>query len=208
MIRPLRLLAVDMGIANAGLATTHDQLGEPRLSCRTITPRKRPSTTLMDHWRAKETIDAIISATGYRPGLTVWRKPDLVLIESPINADGTGDVPIRLAEIHGAVKHWVFAHGIPYVDVHLTKPKIYAVDHGGAKKPDVLAAVIAQYGSLLSVGSYDAADATSMLFMGLDYYGSQVMSPQGVWVDIPPVPDRHRRALAGVEWPALGIGAA
>lgn len=208
MIRPLRLLAVDMGIANAGLATTHDQLGGPRLSCRTITPRKRPSATLMDHWRAKETIDAIVAATGYRPGLTTWRKPDLVLIESPINADGTGDMPIRLAEIHGAVKHWVFSHGIPYVDVHLTKPKIYAVDNGGAKKPAVLRAAIERYGSLLHIGSYDAADATEMLFMGLDQYGSQVTNPRGELVDIPRVPVSHRRALAGVAWPELTIGAA
>lgn len=195
MIRPLRILAVDMGIANAGIAVTHDQVGNPRLACRTITPRKRPSATLMDHWRAKETIDAVMAAASCRP--------DLVLIESPILADGTGDMPVRLAEIHGAVKHWVFAKGFPYVDVHLTRVKQYATGKGNAKKPDVLAAVIARYGQLLHIGSRDEADAVSMLFQSLDKYGSQVVNPCGELVDVPQVPELNRRALAGTSWPDL-----
>lgn len=200
MIRPLRVVAIDLGIANIGIAATHDQVGEPRLACRTITPRPRDRRpTVMDHERIHETVAAIMA--------TVACRPDLVVIELPILVDGKGDTSVRLGEIHGPVKHWLWSQGIRYVDVHLTHVKQYATGNGQSKKPAVLEAVIARYGRLLHVGSYDEADAVSMLMQAVDQYGSRVMNPKGEWVSPPQPPPSHRKALAASNWPALTIGA-
>lgn len=187
MIRPLRVIALDLSLAATGLATTHDQLGEPRLSCRTITPRKRKSRTRIDHERLHETFLALAAAAECRP--------DVVVIEEPLALD-KGDTSLRLAELHGALKHWIWARGIPYVDMHLTHVKQYATGSGGADKPTVLASVIATYGRLLHVHTYDEADAVSMMAAALDHYG-QPLADLG---------DDRRRALAKQDWPALEGG--
>ncbi|BCJ45351.1 hypothetical protein GCM10010168_86200 [Actinoplanes ianthinogenes] len=121
-------------------------------------------------------------------------QPDVVAIEEPLLLD-KGDTSLRLAELHGAVKHWLWARSIPYVDVHLTKVKTYATGNGGAKKDVVLAAMIARYGSRLHIGTDDEADAMSLLAAALDAYGQPLAD----------VPDSHRRALSGVEWPKLAV---
>jgi crossover junction endodeoxyribonuclease RuvC len=187
MTRPLRVIALDLSMRAIGLATTHDQIGEPRLSCRTITPRKRQSRTRIDHERLHETFEAIAAA--------VQCKPDVVVIEEPLNLD-TGDTSIRLAELHGPIKHWLWARGIPYVDMHNTHVKQYATGNGGADKPTVLASVIATYGRLLHIHTYDEADSVSMMAAALDHYGQ----PLAV------VGQDRRRALANQNWPVLDGG--
>lgn len=183
---PLRVVALDLGLANCGIAVTHDQAGEPRLACRTITPRRRePRPNLMDHERVHETVAAIQAA--------MRCNPDIVAIELPILVEGKGDMTVRLAEIHGAVKHWIFAHKIPYADVHLTRVKQYATGSGGAKKPDVTAAVIARYGRLLHVHTYDEADAVSLLAMTLHAYGQPLAE----------VPANHAKAVHATTWPKI-----
>ena len=62
MIRPMRAVALDLSLTATGIAVTHDSVGEPRLSCRTVTPRRYPTPNLIDHRRMKETIDAVIAA--------------------------------------------------------------------------------------------------------------------------------------------------
>jgi len=188
MIRPLRVVALDLGLANAGIAVTHDQVGEPRLSCRTVSPRKRPSPTVMDHQRAHEIIGAIMAA--------VRCKPDLVVVEKPLQVAGMGDTSVRLGEIHGAIKHWLWSKGHRYVDVNLVHVKQYATGKGDAQKPDVLAAVIATYGRLLHIHSDHEADAVSLLAQALDAYGQPLVR----------VPDKQRRAVTGTTWPELDLG--
>lgn len=188
MSAPLRIVALDLGIANVGIAVTHDQVGQPRLSCRTVTPRRRdPRPNVMDHERAQETVAAVLAA--------MRCEPDVVAIELPILIDGKGDTVIRLAEIHGALKHWIFSHRIPYADVHLTHIKQYATGNGNADKAAVKEAVIARYGRLLHVHTYDEADAVSLLAMTLDGYGMPLAE----------VPPSHRRAVAATRWPELGV---
>ncbi len=199
MIRPLRLVALDLGLANAGIATTHDQAGQPRLSCRTVSPRKRPSPTLMDHWRAKEIIDSIMASVRCRP--------DLVVIERPLQISGQGDTSVRLGEMHGAIKHWLFSQRLLYVDVHTSHVKQYATGNGGAKKDLVVREVIGRYGQLLHVHTDHEADAVSLLMQAADHYGSTVTNPAGEQVAVPDVPVKHRKALAGTRWPELLIGA-
>lgn len=187
-MRPLRVLALDLSLRATGLAVTHDQVGEPRLSCRTITaPKSASSDTKMDHRRAHQIIVAVIAAAEC--------KPDVVAIESPLLLD-KGDTSIRLAELHGPIKHWLWAHGIPYADVHPSHVKQYATGNGNADKEAVLAAVIARYGKRLSIHTYDEADAVSALAFALHHYGQPLAD----------VPLDHSRALAGpTKWPKLTL---
>jgi crossover junction endodeoxyribonuclease RuvC len=184
-VRPLRVVGLDLGIANVGIAVTHDQIGEPRLSCRTVTPRRRNSPTAMDHERVHETIGAIQAA--------VRCKPDVVVIELPILVEGKGDTTVRLGEIHGCVKHWLWSQRIPYADVHLTHLKQYATGKGNASKPQVQEAAIARYGRFLHIHSYDEADATILLSMGLHAY-DQALAP---------APVHHSKAIVATTWPEL-----
>jgi len=194
MIRPLRVVALDLSLTATGIAVTHDQVGEPRLSCRTVTPRKRPSPTVMDHQRLHEIFSAVQAA--------VQCQPDLVVIEKPLQVAAQGDTSVRLGELHGLIKQWLWSRRIPYVDVNLTHVKQYAAGSGNAKKPDVLAAVIARYGRLLHVQTFDEADAVSLLAQALDAYGQPLTTPDGHEI---PVPDHCRKALAGTQWPDLNL---
>jgi crossover junction endodeoxyribonuclease RuvC len=188
MIRPLRAIGLDLSLTGTGIAVTHDQLGEPRLSCRTVSPRKRKSPNRIDHERLHETFAAIAAA--------VQCKPDLIVIEEPLHVDGKGDTSIRLAELHGPIKHWIWSRGIPYVDVHLTKVKTYATGNGNADKPTVFAAAIARYGRLLHIGSYDEADSLTLLAMALDHYGQPL---------VPVTATSYTRAFVDITWPKLDL---
>lgn len=187
MIRPLRVVALDLSLTATGIAVTHDQVGEPRLSCRTVTPRRRPTQTRIDHQRLHETIGSIMA--------TVQCRPDLVVIEEPLLVDGKGDASIRVAELHGAIKHWLWCQGHPYVDVHPSKLKQYATGNGGAKKAQVREAVTSRYGRLLHIGTDDEADAVTLLAMAQHQYGEPLVVP----------PNHNIRALAGVKWPELDL---
>jgi len=186
---PLRVVALDLSLTATGIATTHDSAGEPRLACRTVTPRKYPSATQIDHRRLKETIDAVTGAVRCRP--------DLVVVEWLPQFDGKGDTSLRLAELHGAIKHWLWSHDVLYVDVLPPHLKQYATGSGNAKKRDVREAVTARYGRLLHIGTDDEADAVTLLAMALDAYGQSLVAVNGT----------YGRALAAVKWPELKTGA-
>lgn len=187
MIRPLRVVALDLSLTATGIAVTHDQAGEPRLSCRTVTPRKYPSATAIDHRRLHHTFEAIAAA--------VACKPDLVVIEWLPQFTGHGDISLRLAELHGAIKHWLYSRKLTYVDVNPTHLQMYATGKGRATKEEVRAAVTARYGRLLHIGSYDEADAVTLLAMASDAYG------QG----LAPVTSAQGRGVTAVTWPDLDL---
>lgn len=190
MMRPLRLIALDLSLTGTGLASTHTSGGEPRLWCTTIAPRRRPSETTIDHARLHDIISTVTGLTSMRP--------DLVVIEKPLQRSGQGDTSIRLAELHGPIKHWLWCRGIRYVDVNLTHVKQYATGNGGADKEFVLASIIASYGRLLHIGDHNQADAVSLLAMALDQYGQPLAE----------VPETHRRALRLTRWPQLDLSTA
>jgi crossover junction endodeoxyribonuclease RuvC len=185
MIRPLKVIALDLSLTGTGIAATHTRKGEPRLWCTTVAPRRQPSATAIDHGRLHAIITQIT--------LLAQMGPDLVVIERPLQRPGQGETSIRLAELHGAVKHWLWCRGIKYVDINLTKVKTYACGNGGAKKDEVQAAVTATYGRLLHIGTDDEADAMSLLAMALDAHGQPLAE----------VPESHRRALTGITWPQI-----
>jgi crossover junction endodeoxyribonuclease RuvC len=188
---PLRIVALDLSLRATGLATTHDSNGEPRLSCRTIAPPKLPADTQMNHRRVKATIDAVTGA--------LRCKPDLVVIEWLPQFDGKGDTSLRLAELHGALKHYLWAKGHLYVDVMPNHLKQYATGNGNASKQQVREAITARFGSLLHIGTEDEADAVCLLAMALDAYG-QRLGPT------PTTPNQGRGTVA-VKWPQLKTGA-
>jgi crossover junction endodeoxyribonuclease RuvC len=185
-VTALRIVALDLSLTATGIAVTHDQVGEPRLSCRTVTPRKYPTPNVIDHQRLHATFGAIAAAVNC--------KPDLVVIEWLPQFAGHGGTALRLAELHGAVKHWLWAHGHPYVDVKPQHLKTYAAGYGNATKQAVREAVTARYGRLLHIHTEDEADAVTLLAMALDVYGQALVD----------VPAAHRKAIAQSSlWPTL-----
>ncbi len=188
-MRPLRIIGLDLSLTGTGIAATHSGAGQSRLWCTTIAPRRRPSETTIDHHRLHDIISAVTGLASM--------KPDLVVIEKPLQRSGQGDTSIRLAELHGPVKHWLWARGIRYVDVNLTHVKQYATGSGNADKPTVLSSVISTYGRLLHIADHNQADAVSLLAMALDAYGQPLAE----------VPDTHRRALKATKWPELAVAA-
>jgi crossover junction endodeoxyribonuclease RuvC len=190
----MRVVALDLSLTGTGIAVTHDQLGEPRLSCQTVTPGKYPTANIIDHRRLHKTFEAIAA----------WlaMKPDLVVVEWLPLVKGTGGTALRIAELHGAIKHYLFAKGHRYVDVRPQELKTYATGNGNAKKELVREQVIARYGSLLHVSTYDEADAVAALALTLAAYGQPLTGRDGREIAVPPA---NAKAVAAVTWPQLDL---
>lgn len=124
------------------------------------------------------------------------RDCELVVIED-VWLGIKGSTALRLAELHGLVKHWLWLRCIPYVLVQPAQLKLYAVGKGGGKdagKDQVLLAVERRYGGLATVTDNNQADALVLLAMALEHYGAPLA----------PVPVTHLAALAKVDgWPSL-----
>jgi crossover junction endodeoxyribonuclease RuvC len=185
VIVPYRIVALDLSLTATGIATTHDSHGMPRLACRTVTPRRYPTPTAIDHRRLNETFAAVSTAVKCRP--------QLVVIEWLPAFTGHGDATLRLAELHGALKHWMWSRDLRYVDVLPQHLKQYATGKGNASKQQVREAVTARYGRLLHIGTEDEADAVALLASALDAYGQPLAE----------VPAFNRRALASTTWPDI-----
>jgi crossover junction endodeoxyribonuclease RuvC len=186
-VTALRIVALDLSLAATGLAHTHTHRGEPVLAARTVhTARTKHGSTDMDHERVHKVLVDVAAAAKCRP--------DLVAIEWLPQFDGKGDTSLRLAELHGVVKHWLYAQRIPYVNVRPPDLKIWATGNGNATKTAVKQAVIAEYGGLVHIGDDNQADAVALLTLALAAYGeplTRVVNP------------KRTRALKGVQWPTL-----
>lgn len=174
---PYRIAGLDLSLTGTGIATHAG--GD-------LTTRTIDGSRLTGHKR----LQTIMTAVGE------LRHYDLVVIEDVFQA-GRGDTSIRLAELHGLVKHWLWLRGIPYVLVHNTAVKTYALGKGsgaGTTKEAVVLAVERRYGGFVTVSDNNQADALVLLAMALERYGVPL-------VDVPPT---HQRALSKVTgWPAL-----
>jgi crossover junction endodeoxyribonuclease RuvC len=189
MTAPLRIVSLDLSLTATGIAATHDSNGAPRLACRTVTPRRYPASTAIDHRRLHETFAAV--------SVAVQCRPDLVVIEWLPQFKGHGDVSLRLAELHGALKHWLWSRRLLYVDMLPVHLQMYATGKGRASKQEVREAVTARYGRMLHIGTEDEADAVALLAAALDAYGQPLAE----------VPTANRKALAGCVWPDLNLPA-
>lgn len=172
-----RIAGLDLSLTGTGIATW----AGGHLTTRTIDGRR-----LEGHRR----LQTILTAVGE------LRHYDLVVLEDLFVA-GSGTTTLRLAELHGLVKHWLWLRGIPYVLVHNSAVKTYAVGKGGGAGTDkdaVILAVERRYGHLVTVGNNNEADALVLLSLALEHYGTPLAA----------VPETHKRALAKITgWPAL-----
>jgi crossover junction endodeoxyribonuclease RuvC len=182
----LRLLALDLSLSATGLASTYTHRGEPALNATTIHTR-RYAPEGIDHRR----IHAVYTAV--KPFLD--RKPHLVIIEWLPQFDGHGDATLRLAELHGVIRHYLWVNQVPVVDIRPTYLQMYATGSGRAQKTKVREEVTARFGRLVHIGDDNQADAVAMLAATLDHFG----------LPLAPVPDHHRRALTGVRWPDISL---
>jgi crossover junction endodeoxyribonuclease RuvC len=190
MIRPLRMVALDLSTAATAIAATHDPRGEPFLSTFTI-----PGTGGRPlHEQIAAISHVVRRSCGWAPHGTVWQ-PDLAVIEGTFTRMNGSDYPLHA--LHSYIKQWLWQRSIPYVDVAPTTLKVWATGNGNALKPQVIAAMIATYGHLVSIDPKDdnQADALALLTMGMFKYGQPIAD----------APLAHRRALKPVVWPALNL---
>lgn len=180
MTFPHRIAGLDLSLTGTGIAT---------LNAGDITTRTIDGKRLDGHRR----LQTILTAVGE------LRDYNLVVVENTFVA-GSGTTTLRLAELHGLVKHWLWLRNIPYVLVNNVHVKQYALGKGsgaGTDKDAVLLAVERRYGLLASVADNNQADALVLLAMALDHYGAPLVG----------MPETHRRALAKVQgWPDLKAG--
>jgi crossover junction endodeoxyribonuclease RuvC len=207
MIRPLRMVALDLSTAATGVASTHDPYGQPFLSVFTVPgTAKRP---------LHEQIALIKRAVRRTCGLGSARTnpdapdlPDLVVIEGTFSrASGPGqDYPLHA--LHACIKQALWDRKIPYVDVSNGTVKMWATGTGATSGPNkvtkdkVVAAIIANYGKTITINPADdnQCDAVALLTLGMEKYGQ----PIGPYVSDKP----RRRAFKNVAWPGLGTEAA
>lgn len=180
----LRLLALDLSLAGTGIAWTHDWRGQPGLGCSTVHTRRNVPAGI-DHQRIHDVYVALKAAAKMRP--------QVVVIEWLPQMDGHGEQSLRLAELHGVIKHWLWAAGTPYAEVRPTYLQMFATGKGRATKTEVRAGITARVGRLVHIGTTDEADAVTLLAMGLAHYGQPLA----------PVSESGRRALEGVTWPQI-----
>lgn len=184
-----RLLALDLSLTATGIAYT-----APR--GRILMTTFRPSSTGVE--RRRDIIRCIA-------GACYTADPQLAVIER-LPGYGKGDTTIQLAKLHGVVEDWLYVVGIPWCLVDPKVLKVYATGTGAGRgeegKKAVKAAVEARYGR--TCGSYDEADALAMLGMAADAYHHALPGRDGATA---PVPERCRRALFSVDWPALKLPA-
>lgn len=201
MIRPLRVVGLDLSTAATAIAATHDSAGRERLAVHTVAGTAgRPLHEQIDRIEM-----AVRRSCGYGSGNQVLGTPaDLVVVEGTFSRPGAADYPLHA--LHGNVKQWLHRRGIPYVDVAPATVKVYATGSGATQgenkvtKDKVIEAVVATYGLLLHIPARDdnACDALTLLAMGRDAYGQPLVE----------VPQVRRRAVDSVTWPELAIGVA
>jgi crossover junction endodeoxyribonuclease RuvC len=195
MTRLLRVVALDLSLASTGIAVTHDQAGIWRPASRTVSPRRRDRRpNIIDHERLHETFEAVAAALQCRP--------DLVVIEWLPLVKGTGDTALRIAELHGAIKHYLFAKKFRYVDVRPQELKTYATGNANAKKDAVIQAVMSRYNRVLTVSGSDQADATALMALALDGLGQPLRDRDNREISVPP---ECRVAVGKVQWPDVDL---
>lgn len=197
----LWVVGLDLSTSTSGIARTHDRHGEPRLAVSTVDSSKRPLLAQVDIVEM-----AVRQMCGWVNGFPAWpagRRPDLVVIEGTFSREGGSDYPLHA--VRANVLQWLYRQRIPCVEVQPLTLKTFATGSGSTRgktkvtKDKVCAAVVATYGRFLHINprDSDACDAVALMAMGLHAYGQPLAE----------VPETHRRALDGIDWPKLKTGA-
>jgi len=95
-------------------------------------------------------------------------KPDLVVIEGYAHHSPGAFSLIRLAELGGVIRLWLFTQNVPFELVAPTELKRFATGKGNAHKEEMVAAAIS-FGAPAGV-NHDEADAFHLRRMGLSDY--------------------------------------
>lgn len=128
-------------------------------------------------------VDQVITLTG---------QPDLVVIELPAFSRAGGGSVERHAMWWLVVRR-LRRSGIPVAAVPPSCRARYATGKGSASKSAVVDAIARRLPMFETGGDDNLADAAVLVAMGADHLG----------VPMVVMPQLHRAALAGVEWPVL-----
>jgi len=167
-----RVAGIDISLTGTGVAT----LGGTTLI--TSTGRRKDSI-LQRRTRLKTIADQILTAVG-----TV----DLAVVEGPSHHSVGGSVWDR-GGLWWIVVDRLCARDIPVAVMPPMSRAKYATGNGGSRKAAVMEAAQRRYGAILD--NDNEADALVLRAAGLDWLG----------VPLAEVPDGHRAALAGCQWP-------
>ncbi|GGW15842.1 hypothetical protein GCM10018980_51280 [Streptomyces capoamus] len=167
-----RVAGLDISLTGTGIST----LGG---TTRVPTTGRRRDTILQRRTRMRHILDTVLTEVG-----TV----DLACVEGPSHHSVGGSVWDR-GGLWWLIIDGLCARGIPVAVIPPMSRAKYATGNGGSRKAAVLEAAQHRYGAILPTD--DEADALILRAMGLDWLG----------VPLAEVPDGHRAALAGCQWP-------
>ncbi|MFJ8163848.1 hypothetical protein ACIRBY_23375 [Streptomyces sp. NPDC096136] len=124
---------------------------------------------------------------------------DLVVMEGPSYGHAALAGHEDLAGLRVIVRQYCYRHHIPYAVIPPASLKVYATGNGRAEKGAIRSAVAERYGYLTEgPARYDEADAYVAMAAGYDWLGHPLKA----------LPESHRRALSGCQWPASLSGGA
>lgn len=174
------VVGLDLSLASTGIAcSTHN--GE--IVTATIRPKKANGIGV-------ERMDFILGK------ICEWIDgSDLVVVEGP-SYGSSGAGAHERAGLWWQVAHSLSRHDIPAAIVPPTNRAQYAAGRGDANKREVVSALetlCPWWPASKRPGLADEADALTLCAMGCDHLGAPVFE----------LPERHRRALDGVQWPAM-----
>ena len=174
--RPLRVAGLDVSLTSTGIATLGGTLTVP-------TKGKRADSIAERRHRLRHITDTVLTEIGH---------VDLAVIEGPSHHSVGGSVWDR-GGLWWLIVDALTARDIPVAVMPPQSRAKYATGSGGARKEAVMDAAQRRYGALCATD--DEADALILRAAGLDWLG----------VPLAEVPPGHRVALAGVQWPDLGV---
>lgn len=171
--RLARVAGLDISLTGTGIAT----LGG---TARVPTKGRRKDSLLERNARMKHITNAVLEEVG-----TV----DLACIEGPVGYATPGGSTWDRGGLWWRIVAALLERDIPVAVISPTARAKYATGSGASRKTAVLEAARSRYGAILE--SDDEADALILRAMGLH------------WLEQPlaEVPDGHRAALAGCQWP-------
>lgn len=174
--RLYRVAGLDISLTGTGIAT----LGG---TTRVPTKGRRKDSIADRHARLKHITGRVLDEVGI---------VDLAVVEGPAHGAGHMAGHHDLSGLWWRIVGALSDRGIPVAVVPpMTRAK-YATGKGNSRKAVVLDAARHRYGAILP--SDDEADALVLRAMGLHHLGQPLAE----------VPDGHRAALAGCQWPDLG----
>jgi hypothetical protein len=171
--RRYRVAGLDISLTGTGIAT----LGG---TTRVPTKGHRRDSVLERHARMRHITNTVLEQVG-----TV----DLACVEGPVGYATPGGSTWDRGGLWWRIVGGLLERDIPVAVISPTARAKYATGSGASRKAAVLEAAQRRYGAILE--SDDEADALILRAMGLH------------WLEQPltEVPDGHRAALAGCQWP-------